>query len=314
MVNIVVEIFSHVKWFAPSQLGGNEFINASQSAWIILAVLASLVALVKLEDSKLYKAFCSAIETKTKNLRSFTPTIVRLVAGSLLILGPLSGYCLAPDIYGFSGQSIYSLLFIAIGMLFIAGLFVRIAAISLIVLWAASFSYANAITLIEHLEYVGIGIYLALRGGARYSLDNKLKSDFLSSLDRWRGWSLGGIRVPIGISFVVLAFSEKLFNLDLAKMFLAEYEWNILSFAGVSDEFFIIIAGTIELILGIGLAMNIASRAVVLALLGMMLTTAVFLGVHELLGHLFAIALATVVLVNDIKPKALASTNKGRHG
>jgi uncharacterized membrane protein YphA (DoxX/SURF4 family) len=100
----------------------------------------------------------------------------------------------------------------------------------------------------------------------------------------------------------MLAFSEKLFNVPAAQDFLNQHSWNLASFAGVSDRHFIIIAGSIELLLGLALILHKVPRLIVLVTLVTMTATALALGIEEVYGHLFAVGIVVATLVNDTKP------------
>ena len=106
------------------------------------------------------------------------------------------------------------------------------------------------------------------------------------------------LRTFTGLALVILAFSEKLLNMNLANDFLVHYEnWNFLASFGMDNRNFIIMTGIIELLLGLSLILNKAVRLSTLALLLTMIATALLLGIDEVIGHLFAVGLVFAVWV-----------------
>jgi uncharacterized membrane protein YphA (DoxX/SURF4 family) len=151
---------------------------------------------------------------------------------------------------------------------------------------------------LDHFEYVAIAGYLFFRGPGRISLAGKKESNSFKS----RQFALPSYRIGLGIALVALGLSEKLFGISIAQEFLTLHNWNLLSWLGVSDRLFAIIAGSIETLVGLALIFNFASRLLLLIVLGLMSTTAILLGIEEIYGHLFAVGAVAVIWVNDTKP------------
>jgi hypothetical protein len=188
-----------------------------------------------------------------------------------------------------------------LGLLMIAGIFVRTSAISVGVLYLISLLFVSPVNLLEHIEYLGLAAYLAAVGGGPLTI-KRLQSYDLLSLEAYRNRAKDLLQKGVGLSLIILAFSEKLFAFGIAHQFLNNHHWNFLDFA-VSNRLFIIIAGSFELLIGLALFFNLATRLVVLGVLGLFITTAILLGLDEVVGHLFAVGLLAVVWFNYPRTK-----------
>jgi uncharacterized membrane protein YphA (DoxX/SURF4 family) len=96
------------------------------------------------------------------------------------------------------------------------------------------------------------------------------------------------LRIGVGISLVMVAFSEKLANPQLALSFLQQHPLNFTAALGMpmSDAAFVLCAGTVELLVGLCVLFGLFPRVIILvAWLPFNLTLTIFDWV-ELIGHL----------------------------
>jgi uncharacterized membrane protein YphA (DoxX/SURF4 family) len=96
------------------------------------------------------------------------------------------------------------------------------------------------------------------------------------------------LRVALGLTLVVLSFTEKLLNLDLAEAFLKQHPVNFMRYFGSSmtDRTFAVCAGSVELTVGLLLVFGFFPRVVIfLAWLPLNMTLMVF-NWSEVIGHL----------------------------
>jgi hypothetical protein len=109
------------------------------------------------------------------------------------------------------------------------------------------------------------------------------------------------LRVAAGVSIIVLAFTEKLLNVQLGIEFLQNYpEFNIARRAGVdwfTDERFVYAAGLVEATAGAALLAGFLPRVVILALWIPFNLGIAFLPPQELIGHLPILSTMYVLLV-----------------
>lgn len=189
---------------------------------------------------------------------------------------------------------------IVAGFSFITGVLARIGALLAIALVGAAFAYAPADQVVEHVIFVGIALYLVAvgRGVVRYDGQDEDRS---ALTDRLLPHALTILRVCAGATIVILAFTEKLLNVELGVAFLREYpEFNVareLGFAWFSDERFVYAAGIVEATAGAALISGYLPRVVILALWIPFNLGIAFLPPTELIGHLPILSTMYVLLV-----------------
>ena len=298
-----MNLLAHVRWFISDNPKTNQVaLNYEEFFIIAIAVLAGVIGLLLLSQSKPYKRFGRWADKKFRKLGKWVPTLTRVSVGLILVLNAWSGYYFAPNIEVTSGTIEYlSWLSAGLGILLIAGAYVRLSAAALGLIYLVSFSLIDGLQLLEHVEYLAIAIFLIICGGGKLT-PKRLTSHELEELGYYQAWALPALRIGTGISLATLAFSEKLLNVHAAQEFLYKHDWNFLSGLGASDRAFIIIAGTVELIVGLSLVFNAASRLVTFIVLLLFIVTASLLGVEEVIGHLFAIGVVAAVWANFPRP------------
>ena len=292
-------LLGHIKWFAEDTDSSSIASLATKEWLVITGCLIIGVALMWLIN-RLMAGPSKVLDNKFKNLRPWAPTVVRWSSAALLIANYFQDYLFAPNIdYSQSYSSaLISAVLVAVALLLLLGIYTRIAGMVLLVAFVLSiFVVSNPLQLLEHLEYIGIGLFLVFSDTGRLSIINKVP-DPLTSLGKFDYLSLTMLRTFTGLALVILAFSEKLLNMNLANDFLVHYEnWNFLASFGMDNRNFIIMTGIIELLLGLSLILNKAVRLSTLALLLTMIATALLLGIDEVIGHLFAVGLVFAVWV-----------------
>lgn len=294
------DLTAHVKWFTNGN-SVSEVPSASLTEWLwVVAGLAVGVGLIFVID-KLFKkhGLEKRLDSSLGHLRPWVGTVVRLSTGALLVANFLLDYLYAPNIVsdGSVSHQALSLLMLSIGLVLLLGVYSRLAGAALIGIYLISaLSVPEPVQLLDHLEYLGIGLYLTLAGGGKFILAPNLK-DPLDSLTKYSYLALPALKLFVGLALIVLAFSEKLLDISLANEFLSEHDWNLLSAIDVSDRAFILLAGAIEALIGLAFVINKATRLSSLALLVVMVLTAILLGIEEVIGHLFALGLVFGVWV-----------------
>lgn len=295
-----LNIFGHVKWFVDGSATSHSPPKLNEAIVILILIVAGLI-LLKLIDG--YLKTSGVNERLDKTLRpysKFATPLIRLSAALILVLNLVNNNLLSPNIP--ADGSVFSdfvfLSFSIIAVLFALGFKVGFAASLLFITFVLIGYLTEPIATLDHLEYLGMAGYLFLAPSDQWSLDYRFgrKKPPGDNLSRY---SLIFYRATLGIGLSILAFSEKLLDLSLAQNFLTNYNWNILSIIGLSNRNFIIMAGIIELLIGLSLIFNLATRLTILALLGVMITTAILLGLDEVLGHLFIIGIAFAIFVEQ---------------
>lgn len=192
------------------------------------------------------------------------------------------------------------------------GAFTRIAAVALALLWVAGIPLVGLEPMLENALYLGFAAFFFLAGRGPISID-RLLFPRVEPPARTARYAVAALHAGLGSSFIVVAFTEKLANIPLAEAFLREYPLNFTAALGVplSDEVFILFAGSVELMLGIFLLSGIFVREIVLlALVPTNLTLTVF-NWEELIGHLPIYGILAVLLIWDPGERNLALWLKG---
>ena len=192
------------------------------------------------------------------------------------------------------------------------GAFTRVAAAALALLWVAGIPLMGLEPMLENSLYLGFAAFFFLAGRGPVSID-RLLFPRAEPPARTAEYAVTALRVGLGVSFIVVAFTEKLANIPLAEAFLREYPLNFTSALGVplSDEVFILFAGSVELMLGIFLLTGIFTREIVLlALVPTNLTLTVF-NWAELIGHLPIYGILAVLLIWEPGKRNLALWLRG---
>lgn len=288
------ELFAHVKWFQEPVPAIEPALSAIEWLAVIGFTMAALTIARKLQQQVV--PYEKRIDRKLAGYAKYVPTVVRAATALGLLTTALQGGFLAPNLSDV--PDVLLVLEAAVGIFWIAGVWTRyVSGLFLFIFLVAMFSVSVS-ELGEQLEYVGVAIYLGIMGGGAWALD-EFRGKYQLPLRHKRGQALRAFLAATGAALIWLALSEKLLDISLAQAFLETHNWNILSGLGLSDRLFVIAIGSIELVFGLMLFLNILPRLAVALIAGAMATTAMLLGATEVPGHLFAIGLAAAIWVND---------------
>jgi hypothetical protein len=194
---------------------------------------------------------------------------------------------------------------IAIALSFIYGALARPAAAVLALLWVVGMLVFGPLRLIEHTEILGIAFFLFATGRGPLAFDMAL--DRLNKpVARMIPYAVPVLRVALGIGLTVVAFTEKIWNIPMGLAFLADHHFNFFPYIGmpgIDDTKFLLIAGTVELLVGLMLIAGTYVRLIIIVTLVPFNLTLPFLGWRELVGHLpiYGI-LALLLLWGDERP------------
>ena len=170
-----------------------------------------------------------------------------------------------------------------LGVWLITGVRVRWAAVAVVVAGPLGAIAYGVVPILERMDLLGIALFLVVLspGADRFGA---------AALDHDRiELATFSLRALVGGALIVLAFTEKLVNPDLALAFLHRYPaFNLARTIGlnVGDLTFIRIAGGIELLFGLLILSGTMPQLVVLLAGIPFNATLFFLGSAELIGHL----------------------------
>jgi hypothetical protein len=152
--------------------------------------------------------------------------------------------------------------------------------------------------MLENLHVLGFAAFFGLAGRGPYAID-RLLFPVLEPSPNLARRAMVSLRVATGGALAVVAFTEKLANPALARAFLQEHPLNFTPWLGIpmSDDLFILCAGTTELLIALCLIFGLYPRFVILTTwLFINMTLTIFNWV-ELVGHLPLYGVMGILLV-----------------
>jgi hypothetical protein len=237
--------------------------------------------------------------TAFRDLVSWTPIGIGIHTAVLLIVSGISRQLfvpnlpLPPNLFG----ALFGLVQIAIALSFFYGALTRFGAALLALTIGAGMVVFGPVLLIEHVFLLGIALFLYWSGRGPLAVDLIVRGDHQPAPPPTI--AVNTLRILTGASLAILAFTEKLWNVPLAEAFLSSHNFNFLPAIGidVSHETFILMAGTIELTLGLLLMSGAFVRAVIVMLWLPFNLTLPLLGWRELVGHLPVYGIMALLLI-----------------
>ena len=218
-------------------------------------------------------------------LAPYVPRLLAIHAGVSLLAQSARGTYLAPSLH-LADSPLGSALAIAEGVLgvwLITGYRIRPAAALLVAAGPLGMPFYGVVPILERMDLLGIALFLAL-----LPPEETPAGAVRATTDRVRA-SLLALRLTVGGSLIILAFTEKLARPELALEFLDRFPaFNILQRVGLeaSDLTFIRIAGAIELLFGLLIISGALPQLAVIVAGIPFNATLFFLGTEELIGHL----------------------------
>jgi hypothetical protein len=291
-------MLGHEAWFTSARPPYDwSFAFAAATLWLIGASVAVALGWRSLA-SRLPRPELPLL----RPLRALTPWVPRLLAihGGVSLLAQASrGTYLAPSLVLPSNAFGTALAIVegVVGVWLITGLRVRAAAWLLVAAGSLGMVGYGIVPILERVDLLGVALFLAIvppdtaAGAIRAPVDDVRRAVLV-------------LRVLVGASLVVLAFTEKLARPGLALAFLDRFPaFNVLRTMGleVTDLTFIRIAGAVELLFGL-LILSGAMPQLTVLLAGIPFNaTLFFLGSSELIGHLplYGAMLALLVYGSD---------------
>jgi hypothetical protein len=208
---------------------------------------------------------------------------------------------------------------IAIALAFIYGALARPAAAALALTWLFGMFVFGPLRLLEHTEIFGIAFFLYATGRGPLAFDRAFVR-LNRPVDALIPYAVPVLRVSLGIGLMLVAFTEKIWNIPMGLAFLAEHNFNFFPYiglGGIDDTKFLLIAGTVELLVALMLITGTYVRLVILISLVPFNLSLPFMGWRELVGHLPTYGiLALLLLWGDERPGekgALVRALRGAH-
>ena len=240
-------------------------------------------------------------------LLTWVPLVIGVHMGVTLLVSGVSRQLFVPNLelpVNLLG-GVLGMVEIAIALSFIYGALARPAAAALGVLWLVGMTVFGPLRLIEHTEIPGIAFFLFATGRGPLAFDMALDrlNKPVSSLIPY---AVPVLRIALGVGLTVVAFTEKIWNIPMGLAFLADHNFNFFPYIGmpgIDDTKFLLLAGTVELLVGLMLIAGTYVRLIIIVTLIPFNLTLPFLGWRELVGHLPTYGiLALLLLWGDEQP------------
>ncbi len=315
---------AHEKWFTDSSRFPVTWSDAfSARTVLVLAAVAVGLAGVYAFDALLHRVRPPHLpedlrpsEAALQRIFAWVPLILALHAAVPLLVSGLQMQLFAANlqlprnIWG----GLMSLAQITIALSFVYGALTRVFSALLVALLPLGFLFFSPAYVLEHLDLAGVAVFLFIVGRGPFSVDALLGAPSRPVM-RLLPWAVPSLRVLTGAALVVLGFTEKIWNEQLAQSFLAYQDFNFVRALGISNEQFILLAGIVEVLVGATLISGKLTRLVIAAAWVPFNLTLPFLGWVELVGHLSVYGTMMVLLVwrpgEDERPY-LAALVRGR--
>ena len=240
-------------------------------------------------------------------LLSWVPLVIGVHMGVSLLVSGVNRQLLLPNLVlpvNLLG-GVLGMIEIAIALSFIYGALTRPAAAVLAFIWLVGALIFGPLRLIEHTEILGVAFFLFVttRGPLAFDMAvDKLNKPWAPLVP----YAVPVLRIALGVGLCVVAFTEKIWNLPMGLAFLADHNFNFFPYIGlpqIDNTKFLLLAGTIELLVGLMLIAGTYVRLVILITLIPFNLTLPFMGWRELVGHLPTYGiLALLLLWGDERP------------
>jgi uncharacterized membrane protein YphA (DoxX/SURF4 family) len=286
---------AHVNWFVnneniplENQIAHFQLSESVVQVWLVAIVVCLFLAWM-------LDRFVPEKKEWIKNTKTHFPLIMRIfegILGAWLLFSAVQGFLFDPslDLSGRWGSWI-SMIEAGLGVLLL---------INRGGIWKAgvlAILYLIAIGLSERIETAFESIHIVGLIGMLHLFQKTSTSSKLWK--KFEAFVLPLLRITIGLSLIVLAFSEKLLDPTNAFFLLQNYPFNFMS-STVDDRLFVLSAGAMEVLFGLIFILGWIPRINTLALLVFFLSTnACFFvlgfseqGTQELVGHLPVLAAA----------------------
>ncbi len=240
---------AHIKWFVEEEQviatkrGLYPFFNMESSeVWIWLGISAIVVFVYGLVDKFVKEP--NALNNFANKNKKVINRIAQIVLGIFLItVSFVWKIILVPTIDVNSTLTlVLSLVQAFIGIMYVFNFYPKVASILLIAFCFGLGIFSGLITLLENLILISLAIYFFIEN----SKDNK-------NYEIWNKYSLFIVRLGVGLSLIVLAFTEKLAYPELSLAFLETHNWNFMQgiFPWFTNELFVLSVGFAEMIFGV---------------------------------------------------------------
>lgn len=249
---------AHIKWFVDEEevisnkRGLNPFFNVESSeVWIWMGISLLVVLVYGLID-KFVKEPSGLNNFANRNAKVIN-RIAQVVLGIFLITVSFVWKIILVPTIDINNTVTFGLSLVQalVGVMFVLNIYPRIASILLVFFCFGVGIYGGWVTFLENLILISLAIYFFIKNS---------KSNI--NYPVWDKYSLFIVRLGVGLSLIVLAFTEKLAYPELSLAFLETHNWNFMQaiFPWFTNELFVLSVGFAEIIFGILFVLGYMTR------------------------------------------------------
>lgn len=276
---------AHTRWFAEGEIPRVTTNEPTEIYLILCFSTVAVIIFVGLFLEKKKKFLLSQIGEISSHSFNRAAATFTMIAGSFFVIAGTHEYLFSPNLTVEMGVPISLIVGqLLIGLMFLLGIYARIASVLLAFLWCAAIPFVGLEPLIEDIWVLSIIFFIMIMGNDYFSLISVKSLKEITY--RYRSYALPILRIGTGITLIVLGFTEKILRPELGLNFLAQHDWNFLASFGVSDYLFVLMAGATESMLGLLLLLGILTRLTAFITAIIFSIPLFILGPIELTGHL----------------------------
>jgi hypothetical protein len=306
---MIMHLFLHERWFTDEVRFPVQFSDwLAPHSLIPVAIAASItiIAVLFWRRSKRVTVIPGPAELgmpreNYERLLSWMPLVIGVHMGVTLLVSGLSMQLIVPNLMmpvNLLG-GLLGLIEIGVALSFIYGALTRLAAVALAFAWLMGTVVFGPLRLLEHTEVLGVAFFLFVMGRGPLAFDMALEW-LHKPIARLTRYAVPVLRISLGTGIALVAFTEKLWNIPMGLSFLSAHHFNFfpaIGMPGVDDTLFLVMAGTVELTVGLLLISGAYVRLVILVTLLPFNLTLPFLGWRELVGHLPTYGIMALLLI-----------------
>jgi hypothetical protein len=299
---------AHERWFIPSEdypvRWGDLLEPSNVVATVAAAGVAAIVTAVWLfrrrEPVVPGPLALGATPERLALLLGWVPFLLAAHVAVPLLVSGVEGRLFVPNLtLALPARAFAGVLEIAVALLLFYGLFARAAGVALAALWALGLLIFGPTLLLEQAIVLGFAFFFFAVGRGPVAVD-RVFGPWAGAREDLLPAAVPVLRIATGASIAFTAFTEKLANVPLGVAFLEAYpKADVLQGMGLgtSHATFVLVAGAVELALGLLLVTGAFPRMTILVLwLPSNLTLTLF-GWRELVGHLPIYAVMALLLL-----------------
>jgi uncharacterized membrane protein YphA (DoxX/SURF4 family) len=284
---LLVGVLAHVKWFIDPRPHPTQYdllLSGPVIAAFAFALAATGIAYLIQHNVPEPKAISSL-----ERFAQTGPLALRLALGAALLAAAAANWLFVPSLAlgDEAGGMALRAVEVLCGLLMLAGLFTRYAALVLAALGVVAMFPFSIESILEQVHILGIAVYLFIEGPGSVSLDASRRATRPLHHQKAPAAAINLLRIAMGFGIAYVALTEKLLDPGLAQALLDERPFlNLLRPVGVSDPVFIWLAGLAELVIGVVVLSGQITRPVMAIGFGLFTLTLIVFGLPEFIGHL----------------------------